>query len=142
MPVTLEAVNKPSEQDLIDLNKIYQDYPVDVRWPALQQQLNENSNTTLYAARFNARLLAAISITVKDDGITLDHLCVRTVTRQRHVARDMLRLLKAELSANAELADKRISFSSCIEDQNIATLFLQADFTQPDAQTLQFHYKA
>ena len=123
MPVTLEEISQPSEQDLIDLEKIYQDYPSDLRWGSLQGELQENPRMQLYAARFNARLLAAISCTVKDSEIHLNHLCVRKVTRQRHVGRDLLRLLMAEHP------NKKIHFQSCIDPEvGLSALFIQAGF--------------
>lgn len=100
MPVTLEAISNPSEQDLLDLDKIYTDYPTDLRWPALQQQLSANPQLRLYAGRFNNRLLGAITVREENGQLLLENLCVRRITRQRNVARDIVRLvLKKETAA-------------------------------------------
>ncbi len=127
MPVTLEALNNPSEQDLIDLQKVYKDYPLDVDWPTLQELVNKDDNCTLYAIRFNDRLLGAMTITDAGDNLKLEHLCVRELTRQRHVGRDLLRLYKDELTNNSNT--KPVVFSSCIQHIAIDTLFTQAGFT-------------
>ena len=81
----------------------------------LQHLLADNSeNLTLYAARFNARLLGAISVGENEGGnISLNHLCVRQLTRQRHVGRDLLRLLISHLSQ-----EKAVSFKleTCMQN--------------------------
>ncbi len=128
MPVTLENIKKPTEQDLIDLNKIYLDYPGELRWTALEKELEKSPAITLYGARFNARLLAAISFTEYENHIELNHLCVRKVTRQRHVARDLLRLSMAQAPA------KKLIFNSCLEDEGLTQLLLQAGFSQNESQ--------
>lgn len=91
MPVYLEKVTKASEQDIIDLEKIYCDFPGDVKASELQKQ--SDSQHLLFAARFNDRLLGAMQVVFQDEVAQINYLCVREVTRKRHVARDMLRLL-------------------------------------------------
>ena len=93
MPVVLQPVTAPSEQDLLDLGKIYNDYPSDLQWPELQQQLENQPETTLYGALFNGRLIGALTVTDQGDSAELDHLCVRSVTRRRGVGREMIRQL-------------------------------------------------
>lgn len=99
MPVTLELISTPSQQDLLDLEKIYNDYPTSLRWPALQQQLADNPATRLYAGRFNNRLLGAITVRTDNASLMLENLCVRSITRQRNVARDILRLVMKQEAA-------------------------------------------
>lgn len=133
MPVTLETIDATAEQDLIDLQKIYEDYPTALRWPELNATLNtqpDNAQTKLYAARFNARLLGSISCQLSHNGnALLDHLCVRKVTRQRHVARDLLRLLLQELKSNNV---KQVTLQCCIDSEGLSKTLLQAGFTQQD----------
>lgn len=94
MPVHLEHVTQPSEQDWIDLGKIYSDAP--------QEWLNDPSDikssiqalldqgTWFISGRFNARLLGAMKAEQKDNEITLSHFCVRKITVNRGVAHQML----------------------------------------------------
>ncbi len=129
MPVNLEKVSHPTAQDLIDLEKIYADYPTDLNWTALNIQLEENANLNLYALRFNDRYLGAFTALQQADSIEIKHLCVRIVTRQRHVGRDLLRLFKAiEPQQN-------LVFNHCLtEDPAISRLFAQAGFKQQNQQ--------
>lgn len=130
MPVTLETIRKASSQDLIDLDKIYLDYPTDFRWQDIQTALQQDKTLKLFGARFNARLLGAISCQQAEGYIELNHLCVRKVTRNRHVARDLLRLLIAQYPS------QKIIFNSCIEDEGIRRLLEQAGFTVDNNQYL------
>jgi len=94
MPVHLEHIEKPSEQDWIDLGKIYADAPQE--WlsnpsdhqQSLQVLLDEGS--WLIAGRFNSRLLGAMKASKENNVITLQHFCVRNVTKGRGVAHQML----------------------------------------------------
>lgn len=122
MPVTLELITSPSDQDLIDLEKIYADYPTELRWVQLQQQLLQTPPMQLHGARFNNRLLAAITTQEQNGIIKLDHLCVRQVTRGRHVARDLLRLLLAQTG------QKPCSMALCMEQAAAEKLLHQAGF--------------
>lgn len=122
MPVTLELIEKPSAQDTIDLEKIYNDYPLELRWNDLQTLLAEQPQRRLYAGLFNARLLGAASVYLQDNTLIIEHLCVRTITRQRSVARDLLRLiLEAE-------DHPRYQFTVCQEHPGITKLFTNAGF--------------
>jgi hypothetical protein len=124
MPVVIEKVVSPSAQDLIDLEKLYKDYPTDLRFADLQLLLKNQPETTLYGARFNDRLLAAITVTPGPEGAILDHLCTRALTRQRGVGKELLRqLLKA-------CSEPSFIFTSCIDSPVIAHLFIQAGFSQ------------
>lgn len=94
MPVRLEAITKPSPQDAIDLDKIYQDFPGEVTSESLQKQSDDTH--VLFAGRFNDRLLGAMQVVFDGNQADIRYLCVREITRKRHVARDMLRLLLSE----------------------------------------------
>ncbi|CCK74520.1 MAG: acetyl-CoA sensor PanZ family protein [Oleispira antarctica] len=94
MPVHLEHISQPTEQDWIDLGKIYTDAPQewlsnasDIK-ASLQQLLDKG--TWLIAGRFNSRLLGALQAEKDGNNIILRHFCVRKVTINRGVAHQML----------------------------------------------------
>lgn len=124
MPVYLEHVQQASEQDLIDLQKLYADYPVDFSFDALQQHLQATPGTRLFAGRFNDRLLGAVALTEDGDTALLDHLCVRKLTRQRTVGRELLRNLMAQHPY------KQFQFTSCIDDAGVDGLFAHFGFNK------------
>lgn len=126
MPVTLETVAQPTEQDQVDLQKIYADYPQDCDWQALSQQLAEKEAMTLFAGRFNNRLLGAVSVSEENGHLHLNHLCVRAITRQRHVGRDMLRLLLAKYPQHS------FSLKLCIDSPATQKLLANAGFQRQD----------
>lgn len=94
MPVHLEHITQPTQQDWIDLGKIYTDAPQEWLTDAsdLQASLQEllDQGEWLIAGRFNARLLGALKATKDGNTINLRHLCVRNVTIKRGVAHQML----------------------------------------------------
>ncbi len=95
MPIELEAVTAPSAQDLIDLEKIYADRPLWMTLPELAGGPAQ-ANARLFAARFNGRLLAAVTACPEADGWRLTQLCVRAVTRKRGVGSWLLELVARE----------------------------------------------
>lgn len=101
MPVILEPITAPTEQDLLDLEKIYADFPGDLRWPEVEQKLRANPAMNLYGALFNGRLIGAVAITARGDEADIDYLCVRTVTRRRGVGREIIRQLLAKTLFNS-----------------------------------------
>lgn len=94
MPVHLEHISQPTQQDWIDLGKIYSDAPQE--WLAdannIQTSLQEllDQGTWLIAGRFNARLLGAMKAEKEGNTVTLSHFCVRKITINRGVAHQML----------------------------------------------------
>ena len=94
MPVHLEHISQPSQQDWIDLGKIYSDAPkewlenADDIQTSLQNLLDQG--TWLIAGRFNARLLGALKAEKNGNNISLSHFCVRKITINRGVAHQML----------------------------------------------------
>lgn len=95
MPVQLEMIQQPNAEDLQDLVKIYKDYLDETdenieSW--VEQQLDNKQR--LFAGRFNSRLLGAIWATEKSTkNWHLEQLCVRSITRRRGVARQLMQLL-------------------------------------------------
>ena len=94
MPVLLEHITQPTEQDWIDLGKIYADAPQewlentsDIK-SSLQNLLDQD--IWFIAGRFNARLLGALKARKEGDTIYLSDFCVRKVTVNRGVAHQMM----------------------------------------------------
>lgn len=111
MPVLVEEINEPSSQDLTDLNKVYQDAPEWLLAPfASRDELISTAlaNRQLMAGRFNDRLLAAAIVEKGEAAWQLSHLCVRTVTRKRGVARRLL----AEVQRLAHEAGKPLHLAA------------------------------
>ncbi len=77
MKLTIIRLTSFSEQDHIDLAKIWPEYS-----PA---SLHIDDTHRIYAARFNDRLLAAVRVTLRGTEGVLDSLRVRDVTRRRGV---------------------------------------------------------
>ena len=93
MPIVVETVNPPSAQDRLDLAKIYADAPdwLLAPYPSAQALIDAGSDGgRLIGGRFNDRLLGAALLTPGADCWRLSHLCVRSITRQRGVARRLL----------------------------------------------------
>ncbi|QLF93298.1 acetyl-CoA sensor PanZ family protein [Pseudomonas sp. ABC1] len=93
MPVHVETVSAPSEQDRLDLSRIYQDAPDWLLPPyADADSLIESALASghLIAGRFNDRLLGAAMLQEDESGWRLSHLCVRSITRQRGVGRRII----------------------------------------------------
>ncbi len=94
MPVHLEHINQPSEQDWIDLGKIYADAPQE--WFSNSQDIKGSLQALLdqqvwfIAGRFNSRLLGAMQAFKSDEIVTLQHFCVRNITINRGVAHQMM----------------------------------------------------
>ncbi|MCO7553342.1 acetyl-CoA sensor PanZ family protein [Metapseudomonas otitidis] len=93
MPVIVERPTQLSEQDRTDLGRIYADAPAWLLPPyadagdLVAQGLAEG---LLLTGRFNDRLLGAALLRCELDAWRLSHLCVRSVTRRRGVARRLL----------------------------------------------------
>ncbi len=99
MPVHLEWIEAPSEQDWIDLNKLYKEAPTgwcdaDSEHPA-QSYLaqKQQQGYKIAAGRFNDRLIVAAAIKVNSEKVNayfIEDLCVRALTRERGVAKQLL----------------------------------------------------
>ncbi|NQD92013.1 acetyl-CoA sensor PanZ family protein [Pseudomonas sp. CrR25] len=93
MPVVVESLNLASAQDRTDLAKIYADAPAWLLapYPDATALIDDGlAHRRVIAGRFNDRLLGAALLQCGADDWRLSHLCVRTITRQRGVARRLL----------------------------------------------------
>lgn len=77
MKLTIIRLTAITQQDHIDLGKIWPDY----RTGALQP----DDTHRLYAARFNERLLGAVKVSLTGTDARLNALSVREITRRRGV---------------------------------------------------------
>lgn len=93
MKLTIIRLTTLSEQDIIDLGKIWPEYS------AASLQMDEEHR--IYAARFNERLLGAVRVTLKGNQGALDSLRIREITRRRGVGQY---LVEEVLSNNPEIA--------------------------------------
>lgn len=99
MPIVVEFLNEPTEQDLTDLQKIYADAPT---WmyeefgelEFVATRLSDSESGQLVVARFNERLLGACWLQAPAENSENSHqirwLTVRKATRGRGVASRML----------------------------------------------------
>ncbi|QIG07353.1 aspartate 1-decarboxylase autocleavage activator PanM [Proteus sp. ZN5] len=85
MKLTIEKLTQLSEQDRIDLGKIWQD----VRYQSALRNEISNENV-LFVARFNERLLAACWVKLSDEKAVITDFMVRDVTRRRGVGHYLL----------------------------------------------------
>lgn len=87
MPIVIEEVVHPSEQDKKDLKKIFDEFP-DERGRKIISDPLVDDKTGIIAGRFNGRLLGVLCFNAHDE---VTYLCTRKVTRNRHVAREIIR---------------------------------------------------
>ncbi|KEA51735.1 MULTISPECIES: aspartate 1-decarboxylase autocleavage activator PanM [Mangrovibacter] len=119
MKLTIIRLETFSEQDKIDLAKIWPEYS--------EASLNVDENNRIYAARFNERLLGATRVTLSGAQGTMDSFRVRDVTRRRGVGKYML---EEVLSALPTVSDWWVTD---VGVENYATMnaFMQAQgFTE------------
>lgn len=95
MPVHMEWIESPSEQDWVDLNKLYKEAPA--HWFTTQAdaksyvEAKTSDSYQLLAGRFNDRLIAAAALKPGAQGsFVIEDLCVRQVTQERGVAKQLL----------------------------------------------------
>ncbi len=114
MKLTIIRLTSFSEQDHIDLAKIWPEYS-----PA---SLHIDDTHRIYAARFNDRLLAAVRVTLRGTEGVLDSLRVRDVTRRRGVGRYLVEEVMRDNPAmtNWWIADIGV------EDRAVMAAFAQA----------------
>ncbi|EPK7285741.1 aspartate 1-decarboxylase autocleavage activator PanM [Citrobacter farmeri] len=79
MKLTIIRLEHFSDQDLIDLGKIWPEYSA--------ASLSVDETHRIYAARFNERLLGAVRVTLSSTQGALDSLRIRDVTRRRGVGK-------------------------------------------------------
>ncbi len=107
MPVYLEWVEQPSEQDWIDLGKLYKEVPgqwySDYGVETVQDYVaahGGDDQRLLAAGRFNDRLITTASLVPVEQGYAIQHLAVRAVTQGRGVARQLVVRLAQWADAN------------------------------------------
>ena len=95
MPVHMEWIESPSEQDWVDLNKLYKEAPA--HWFATQGDASTyidaktSASYQLLAGRFNDRLISAAALKPSgQSSFEIEDLCVRQVTQERGVAKQLL----------------------------------------------------
>ena len=97
MPLLLEPVIQPTEQDLIDLGKIAEEMgePADsaAQWV---ERINNDRARQLFATRFNDRLLAIAEIHSTDNQWLVERILVREITRRRGVGSYLLKAIAEE----------------------------------------------
>ncbi|EIV2908594.1 MULTISPECIES: aspartate 1-decarboxylase autocleavage activator PanM [Citrobacter] len=82
MKLTIVRLDNFSDQDLIDLGKIWPEYSA--------SSLSVDETHRIYAARFNERLLGAVRVTLSGTQGALDSLRVRDITRRRGVGQYLI----------------------------------------------------
>lgn len=127
MRLTIIPLVNPTEQQYLDLHKIWPDQS-----PFELAKMLKLGNQ-FYAARFNDRLLAAAKITVNHNTATLHDFCVREVTRRRGVG---LYLLQEIYQALPDIQHWRCNFSNIEPPEKVnMQLFLTACGFKPTLQT-------
>nr|WP_315079450.1 aspartate 1-decarboxylase autocleavage activator PanM [uncultured Kosakonia sp.] len=114
MKLTIIRLTSFSEQDHIDLAKIWPEYS-----PA---SLHIDDTHRIYAARFNDRLLAAVRVTLRGTEGVLDSLRVRDVTRRRGVGQ----YLVEEVMRNNPAMTSWWIADIGVEDRAVMAAFAQA----------------
>ncbi|MGJ7468946.1 aspartate 1-decarboxylase autocleavage activator PanM [Kosakonia cowanii] len=114
MKLTIIRLTSFSEQDQIDLAKIWPEYS-----PA---SLDIDDTHRIYAARFNDRLLAAVRVTLRGTEGALDSLRVRDVTRRRGVGQ----YLVEEVMRNNPAMTSWWIADIGVEDRAVMAAFAQA----------------
>lgn len=114
MKLTIIRLTSFSEQDHIDLAKIWPEYS-----PA---SLDIDDTHRIYAARFNDRLLAAVRVTLRGTEGVLGSLRVREVTRRRGVGQY---LVEEVMRDNPAMTSWWIADIG-VEDRAVMAAFAQA----------------
>lgn len=114
MKLTIIRLTSFSEQDQIDLAKIWPEYS-----PA---SLDIDDTHRIYAARFNDRLLTAVRVTLRGAEGVLDSLRVRDVTRRRGVGQY---LVEEVMRDNPAMTSWWIADIG-VEDRAVMAAFAQA----------------
>lgn len=128
MKLTIEKLTQLSEQDYIDLGKIWQ---APCYQGALMNEITDNN--VLFVARFNERLLAACRIKLSDNKAVITDFMVREVTRRRGVGHY---LLTQCLSAYPDITHwQAISLSTKENGYDVAHAFLTHHQFSPSQQS-------
>jgi len=114
MKLTIIRLEHFSDQDRIDLGKIWPEYSA--------ASLSVDETHRIYAARFNERLLGAVRVTLSGTQGALDSLRVREVTRRRGVGQY---LLAEVMRDNPNVACWWMADVG-VEDRGVMAAFMQA----------------
>lgn len=114
MKLTIIRLDTFSEQDYLDLGKIWPEYSAD--------SLRVDETHRIYAARFNDRLLGAVRVLLNGAEGTMDSLRVREVTRRRGVGHY---LIEEAIRDNPSITDWRVTDTG-VEDRNVMNAFMAA----------------
>ncbi|MFG6655827.1 aspartate 1-decarboxylase autocleavage activator PanM [Scandinavium sp. M-37] len=114
MKLTVIRLTALSEQDHIDLGKIWPEYS--------SSSLQMDDEHRIYAARFNDRLLGAVRVTLKGNQGALDSLRIRDITRRRGVGQY---LIEEVLRENSTIAGWWMADVG-VEDREAMAAFMSA----------------
>ena len=114
MKLTIVRLENFSDQDLIDLGKIWPEYSA--------SSLSVAETHRIYAARFNERLLGAVRVTLSGTQGALDSLRVRDITRRRGVGQY---LVEETLRENPDVSSWWMADVG-VEDRGVMAAFMQA----------------
>ncbi|MCS2148912.1 aspartate 1-decarboxylase autocleavage activator PanM [Scandinavium manionii] len=118
MKLTVIRLTTLSEQDHIDLGKIWPEYSA--------SSLQMDDQHRIYAARFNERLLGAVRVTLQGTQGALDSMRIREVTRRRGVGKYLLE----EVLRDNPGVDSWWMADVGVEDRGVMAAFMQAlEFT-------------
>ncbi len=98
LPVHIEWIESPSEQDWLDLEKLYKDAPGQWFEGVCEHTakdyiaIKKQQDFKIVAGRFNDRLIVGATLKAQEgqSSYLIEELCVRSATRKRGVARQML----------------------------------------------------
>ena len=114
MKLTIVRLENFSDQDLIDLGKIWPEYSA--------SSLSVDETHRIYAARFNERLLGAVRVTLSGTQGALDSLRVRDITRRRGVGQY---LIEEVIRENSDVSSWWMADVG-VEDRSVMAAFMQA----------------
>lgn len=113
MKLTIVRLDNFSDQDLIDLGKIWPEYSA--------SSLSVDETHRIYAARFNERLLGAVRVTLSGTQGALDSLRVRDITRRRGVGQYLIEEVFRE---NPDVSSWWMADVG-VEDRSVMAAFMQ-----------------
>ena len=114
MKLTIVRLENFSDQDLIDLGKIWPEYSA--------SSLSVDETHRIYAARFNERLLGAVRVTLSGTQGAIDSLRVRDITRRRGVGQY---LIEEVIRENPDVSSWWMADVG-VEDRSVMAAFMQA----------------
>ena len=114
MKLTIVRLENFSDQDQIDLGKIWSEYS--------PSSLSVDETHRIYAARFNERLLGAVRVTLSGTQGALDSLRVRDITRRRGVGQY---LIEEVIRENPDVSSWWMADVG-VEDRSVMAAFMQA----------------